>query len=652
MSAAPGFSVKQQCAKRIISEMVEKVPGFKIMCVDQMAMKVVGSCLKVSDVTDLGIAVIEPITNEREPLTDLECIYFVEPCVSSWERIRDDFADKKSPQYKKAHLFFTSKVPDSLFAQIKQQPNLLSRLGSFIELNMEFLCLESQVFSLNMQDSFLKLGPSMLSTVGIPLDAERDERNHITQLANRLFTFCGSMDEFPNIRYQTGPSGVVATKVATALNEMMTQNKAATPESPAAGSSTILILDRTHDPLATLLHEFFVQGCAVDMLKMEDNKYTHRGTATLLNQEDQVWTDMCHVFIGAAQETVDKRKAELEQRPAYKMMQAQKSGEPMDVKGMSDVVKDLPKFKKEYERCLICVDVLMKMMGEAQKFIAAVEVEQSLAVERIDKARQEEFRNLLNDQGQEQPLNEINKLRMIILYALTQFNDKRKMPDDLRTNLMDMAGLGDPLFKNALEAAELLSKDYNENYFVAARKGVKRRPSADDLTLARYVPIVKDAAKALLDGSLPEAQYPFMRQADKPPATSGGKAGGGGAGASARGGRAAGGRAAPRWANKKAGGGGGGGGGAAGGGTGEKIPKVFIFVVGGITYSEIRACYEATKEQKNGGTGVGEMPVVIGSTSVLHPSISYDASGNKMGGAAMGCPEFIRYLMDVWTPGS
>ena len=43
MSAAPGFSVKQQCAKRIISEMVEKVPGFKIMCVDQMAMKVVAT---------------------------------------------------------------------------------------------------------------------------------------------------------------------------------------------------------------------------------------------------------------------------------------------------------------------------------------------------------------------------------------------------------------------------------------------------------------------------------------------------------------------------------------------------------------------------------------------------------------------------------
>ena len=30
------------------------------------------------------------------------------------------------------------------------------------------------------------------------------------------------------------------------------------------------------------------------------------------------------------------------------------------------------------------------------------------------------------------------------------------------------------------------------------------------------------------------------------------------------------------------------------------------------------------------------MPVVLGSTSILHPSISYDASGNKIGGASLG----------------
>lgn len=505
---------------------------------------------------------------------------------------------------------------------------------------MEFLCLESQVFSLNMPDAFLKLGPSMLSEVGIPLDAERDERNTITQLANRLYTFCASMEEFPIVRHQAGPSGVVATKVANALNSVLREAERAKPESPAAGASTLLILDRSHDPLPTLLHEFYVQGCAVDMLRLEDNKYTHRGQPTLLNEEDQVWSDMSHVFIGAAQDTVEKRKAELEQRPAYKMMQAQKSGQEMDVKGMSDVVKDLPKFKKEYDRCLICLDVLLKMMDKASGLIAAVEVEQSLAVERIDKVRQEEFRNLLNDQGQEHPLTEINKCRLIILYALTQFNDKRKMPEDLRTNLMDMAGLGDPQYKAALDAAELLNKDYMDNFFVQARKQVKRRPSADDLTLARYTPLVKDIANALLNGTLPEKEYPTVRAADKPAATiGGGKAAGGAA-------RPAGGRAAPRWANKKAGGGGGASG-AAGGGGGEKIPKVFIFVVGGMTHSEIRSCYEATKEQKGGSP----IPVIIGSTGLLHPSVAYDPAGNKLTGPWLGAPEFMRNLADVWTPG-
>ena len=79
-----GFSVQKQCAKRIITEMVEKVPGFKIMCVDTMAMKVLGSCMKVSDLTEFGVAVIEPVANAREPLADMECIYFVEPIESSW----------------------------------------------------------------------------------------------------------------------------------------------------------------------------------------------------------------------------------------------------------------------------------------------------------------------------------------------------------------------------------------------------------------------------------------------------------------------------------------------------------------------------------------------------------------------------------------
>ena len=116
----------------MVAEMVERVPGFKVMCVDSFGMKVISSCLKMSDITDYGVATVENVELQREPLPDMECIYFVEPCMvwhyrelssplfrrvfsgrvaqNSWIKIRDDFQDRGQPQYRKAHLFFTSKV--------------------------------------------------------------------------------------------------------------------------------------------------------------------------------------------------------------------------------------------------------------------------------------------------------------------------------------------------------------------------------------------------------------------------------------------------------------------------------------------------------------------------------------------------------------
>lgn len=524
-----------------------------------------------------------------------------------------------------------SQVPDSLFQQIKGAPALLSRIGNFVELNMEFLCVESQIFSLNMQRGFVHTGPNMLAPDECPIDQQQLERHCVLSVATRLMTLCSTIGEFPNIRFQRGQT--CAAKVATHLKDLMEQQRGAVPESPAAGSSTLLILDRTHDPLTPLLNEFFVQGCATDMLKLENNTFGHNGKKVLLNEEDTVWKDMRHVFIGAAQETVDNRKHELEKRPAYKMMQLQKTGGQMDIKGMSDVVKDLPKFKKEYERCLISVDVLVKMMAGASKLIPAVEVQQSLAVERINKDRQEEFRNLLNDQGGHHPLSETDKLRLVMLYSITQFSGAKKMPDDLRTSLMQMAGLDRKEHSSALAAAELLGRDYAENYFVQQRKATKKKISDDDLTLARYIPLLKDVASALLTGTLPAENYPSMREADVAAA---GSSGAGKTGKSVRG--AVGGRAAPRWASKSRGT-------HAVGTTDEKTPKIIIFIIGGMTHSEMRCVYEASREQK-----APAIPVILGSTSLLHPSICYDQNGEKMSGAYIGCPEFIRQLMDVWQP--
>ena len=123
------YSIKDAVGKRVLTEVIDKVPGFKVMCCDELSTRIIGSSLKLSDISDRGVATVENVMIEREPLPTMECIYFVEPCMvstmavclyptnmlmpvlqESWERIKNDFKDKDKPQYAKAHLFFTSKV--------------------------------------------------------------------------------------------------------------------------------------------------------------------------------------------------------------------------------------------------------------------------------------------------------------------------------------------------------------------------------------------------------------------------------------------------------------------------------------------------------------------------------------------------------------
>jgi hypothetical protein len=157
-------------------------------------------------------------------------------------------------------------VPDSLFQQIRQQPGLLARLGSFVEVNIEFLCSEPLVFSVAMPEAFADLGPNMLSPESMqqaPMEIQAAERQCVMRIANRLLSVCLSIGEFPAIRYQRGPTS--SSKVASQLNDLIkplesTYNFA----TPAAGSSTLLILDRTHDPLSPLLHDLHGQVCPCD----------------------------------------------------------------------------------------------------------------------------------------------------------------------------------------------------------------------------------------------------------------------------------------------------------------------------------------------------------------------------------------------------
>lgn len=83
------------------------------------------------------VAVVENIEKKREPLLSISGVYFITPTDRSVQRLLDDW--KVRPQYKTAHVFFTSKVSPVHLQVIKNCSGLAQRLRSLKEVSIQLL---------------------------------------------------------------------------------------------------------------------------------------------------------------------------------------------------------------------------------------------------------------------------------------------------------------------------------------------------------------------------------------------------------------------------------------------------------------------------------------------------------------------------------
>ena len=161
--------LRQICQRQIMDELFEAIngrpedlglgegqPAYKVLVLDDLATRIISSCCKMSDITYAGVSHVESLAKRRQPLPMLEAIYFVAPTQASVDAICRDFPGKKS-QYKMAHIVFTSHLSDALLQQISQNRSLCGQIAALKELNMEFLAVEDQVFSLEVKSAFHSL---------------------------------------------------------------------------------------------------------------------------------------------------------------------------------------------------------------------------------------------------------------------------------------------------------------------------------------------------------------------------------------------------------------------------------------------------------------------------------------------------------------
>ncbi|EGG19715.1 Sec1-like family protein [Cavenderia fasciculata] len=586
-------SLRDVTKKRILDEIIRTITpdsnnGWKALVVDQDALRIISACCQMYDITEEKITVVEKIENQpRQRLPSVEAIYFITPTTKSIDLLINDFKKKLYPQYKAIHLFLTSKLPDSEFKKLSAS-NAVQRIITFKEMNIEFLANESQVFHFDQKHT--------IPTLFMP-----DAPNQIEEqakIATRLVSLCVSLGEYPIIRYsRNNPvSAVIAGMTQERMDHAARNSK---NWNPSDERGTLLILDRSQDPIAPLLHEFTYQAMIYDLFKIENDRFSYDSTSqsgtaqkkeALLSDHDYMWTGLRHKHIADVIEYLKTRLDEFLRTNQVTQYTQQNTG---SLKEASDVIRNLPQYQEIMSKYSTHINLAEQSSQKFTEDMANLAyLEQDMATG--EDAKGSSPKNIvgrLSSFLSEQRIEKNDKIRLLMMYIISQEGIK----DVDRKKLMDLAMLNQQeqsAIANLYYLGVTLMKGAKAKAKTNIQKQRKQETGSVPYEVSRYVPVVKDIAENLINDTLQDTDFPFVRDTPIAKTTAAPVSKVSLKGKSNQ----------PRWADPAV--------------QVEETKytgsKLIIFIAGGVTYSEMRSIYELSTYYKRN--------IYIGSTGILLPN--------------------------------
>uniref|UniRef100_A0A1I7ZWD4 Syntaxin binding protein 1a n=1 Tax=Steinernema glaseri TaxID=37863 RepID=A0A1I7ZWD4_9BILA len=526
------------------------------------------------DIMDEGITIVEDISKRREPLHTLEAIYLIAPTKDSIEKLMLDFSSTRN-QYKCAHIFFTEACPDQLFQTLSRSP-VNKYVRSCKEINVAFTPYESQVYTLDSPDTFfLYYNPQKQG--GLTTNLER--------IAEQIATVCATLGEYPALRYRADFERNV--ELSHLVEQKLDAYKADNPsmgEGAEKGRSQLIIIDRGFDAISPLLHELTLQAMTYDLLGIENDVYRYETGGgesmekeVLLDENDDLWVSNRHKHIAVVSQEVTKN---------LKKFSDNKQGMSTDAKSIKDLsmmIKKMPQYQKELSKFSTHFHLAEECMKRYQSGVHSLcKVEQDLAMGTdAEGDRVKDPMKLMVPLLIDGNVKTEDRLRLILLYILS----KNGITDENLNKLLQHANI-------AMAEKDTLT---NANYLglnITIDQGRKRvwtptrkdRANEQFYQSSRWVPLIKDIIEDAVDDRLDQKHFPYLSGRQN---QSGYRAP-----TSARYGQ---------WHKER----------------GQPTqyrsgPRLIIFIVGGVTYSEMRAAYEVTSDKK-------PWEVIIGSDQIITP---------------------------------
>ena len=681
MEQSTGLSLKDLAKRRLIEDMVEIVKlkmaaaqdediekgaeddsngkSYIALIVDQHTLRILSGACRQYDIMERGVTVVEQIEKSRQPLADLDAVYFLSPTEQSIDLLLKDHRSS-SGLYRCSHVFFSGPLNEKLFDALAKEESFVNRCYSLFELNVDYIAFEPRVIHCDMPLTVRLLKGSGEGASLMPLLIRR----HI----DCLTSISASLREKPVIRYMSRSTVCnLSEKIALGFRREIDQLSASMDRlrKPFKNrGTTFLILDRSIESSGLLVHEYSYQALSLDVLdhsgqdaentlgntgikwplgldtngvgdengmsvlpsftfKSVNGKGEEEEKHVVLADHDDLWTKFRHCHVRDVSEQTAKEVRDFSKNHDLAKLQRgdgrrNSDADPVDLlRGLPEYQDILSKYSVHIELSKQCFDAIERL-----KIMEVGKLEQELATGVDEEGKDVSCIKLfqaLTSLVQSGRIGPDEKTRLVALY-LSQVNDVNEssaqtlvrtaaaLDIEHEAAVKQFLSLGIHGTRTASQIGD--NKANRHTHKLASDKNAikknKTHAKASTYVNCRFVPKLKELVEAVLNNNLDLQEYPVIGSGS----TSGYTVTSSGESVTKS--------AAALWGETKA---------MVDGQEQQdenkqpvagqtKRQKVVVFVIGGITLAETRAMAELEREFN--------CDIVIGGSCVLTPKRLFD----------------------------